>query len=89
MSTSSVLGGTSAPLQVDTKDIDLLGPSDSSDSGNDVQGRARCPPRPTTLANGSDTEATGPASALRSAKGSDSRTTAAEQATHLEERSAS
>jgi hypothetical protein len=77
MSTSSVLGGTSAPLQVDTKDIDLLGPSDSSDSGNYLQGAC---PMPIASDNpgecgfvtngGSDTEATGPANALRSAKAS-------------------
>ena len=38
MSNSSILGGTSAPLQADGKDVDLLGPSDTSDSGSDVQG---------------------------------------------------
>ena len=38
MSNSSILGGTSAPSQASGKDVDLLGPSDTSDSGSDVQG---------------------------------------------------
>lgn len=37
MSNSSILGGSHAAEQADGKDIDLLGPSDSSDSGSDVQ----------------------------------------------------
>ena len=38
MSNSSILGGSSAPAQADGKNVDALGPSDSSDSGSDVQG---------------------------------------------------
>ena len=38
MSNSSILGGNAAPVQADGKDVDLLGPSDTSDSGSDVQG---------------------------------------------------
>lgn len=38
MSNSSILGGTPAPRQAEGKDVDLLGPSDTSDSGSDVQG---------------------------------------------------
>ena len=38
MGTSSILGGERAPAQAAGKDVDALGPSDSSDSGSDVQG---------------------------------------------------
>lgn len=38
MATSSILGGTPAPAHAEGKDNDMLGPSDSSDSGSDVQG---------------------------------------------------
>lgn len=38
MATSSILGGTPAPAQAEGKDNDMLGPSDSSDSGSDVHG---------------------------------------------------
>lgn len=38
MGTSSILGGTPAPSQAEGRDVDALGPSDSSDSGSDVQG---------------------------------------------------
>ena len=38
MSNSSLLGGTSAPTSARGRDVDALGPSDSSDSGSDVQG---------------------------------------------------
>ncbi len=41
MATSSITGGEYAPEQADGKDIDLLGPSDSSDSGSDVSAGAR------------------------------------------------
>lgn len=37
MATSSILGGAPAPAQPSGKDIDALGPSDSTDSGSDVQ----------------------------------------------------
>ena len=38
MSHSSILGGEKAPTQARGRDTDALGPSDSSDSGSDVQG---------------------------------------------------
>ena len=38
MATSSILGGVRAPVQSPGRDTDALGPSDSSDSGSDVQG---------------------------------------------------
>lgn len=38
MGNSSILGGTVAPSQADGRDTDALGPSDSSDSGSDIQG---------------------------------------------------
>lgn len=38
MATSSILGGSPAPAHAQGKDNDALGPSDSSDSGSDVQG---------------------------------------------------
>lgn len=38
MSTSSILGGERAARRGPGKDVDALGPSDSSDSGSDVQG---------------------------------------------------
>ena len=37
MSTHPLLGGSRAPVQAPGKDIDALGPSDTSDSGSDVQ----------------------------------------------------
>ncbi len=37
MATSSILGGEHAPMQPRGTDIDALGPSDTSDSGSDVQ----------------------------------------------------
>jgi len=38
MATSSILGADRAPGQADGRDVELLGPSDTSDSGSDVQG---------------------------------------------------
>lgn len=38
MSRSSILGGQSAPARAPGNDVDALGPSNSSDSGSDVQG---------------------------------------------------
>ena len=38
MAQSSILGGERAPSQARGRGADLLGPSDSSDSGSDVQG---------------------------------------------------
>jgi len=49
MSSSSILGGASAPVQADGKSVDLLGPSDSSDSGSDVQGQRPMATAPESL----------------------------------------
>ena len=38
MSHSSILGGDRAPQQAPGRDSDTLGPSDTSDSGSDIQG---------------------------------------------------
>jgi hypothetical protein len=38
MANSSILGGTRAPRRASGHDVDTLGPSDSSDSGSDIQG---------------------------------------------------
>ena len=38
MATSSILGGRRAPSQAEGRDAGALGPSDTSDSGSDVQG---------------------------------------------------
>jgi hypothetical protein len=38
MATSSILGGERAATQADGRDARALGPSDSSDSGSDIQG---------------------------------------------------
>lgn len=38
MSNSSILGGERAARQAIGRDVDALGPSDSSDSGSDIQG---------------------------------------------------
>ena len=38
MATSNILGGNRTPKQARGRDVDALGPSDSSDSGSDVQG---------------------------------------------------
>lgn len=43
MATSSILGGERVAPRADGRDIDLLGPSDSSDSGSDIQGERRMP----------------------------------------------
>ena len=48
MAKSSILGGEHAPARGPGHDVDALGPSDSSDSGSDVQGE-----RP--MATGADT----------------------------------
>jgi hypothetical protein len=52
MATSSILGGTAAPRRPRGTGADLLGPSDSSDSGSDVQGER-------TLATEADDGGTG------------------------------
>jgi hypothetical protein len=41
MSHSSILGGDRAPQQAGGRDDETLGPSDTSDSGSDVQGATR------------------------------------------------
>ena len=41
MSHSSILGGNRAPQQAPGRDAETLGPSDSSDSGSDIQGSSR------------------------------------------------
>jgi hypothetical protein len=41
MSQSSILGGDRAPQQARGRDAEMLGPSDSSDSGSDIQGASR------------------------------------------------
>ncbi|HEY4958649.1 MAG TPA: hypothetical protein VII31_12625 [Caldimonas sp.] len=41
MSQSSILGGDRAPQQARGRDAETLGPSDSSDSGSDIQGASR------------------------------------------------
>jgi hypothetical protein len=46
MAQSSILGGERAARQADGKDVDLLGPSDSSDSGSDMQGASPMPTAP-------------------------------------------
>lgn len=62
MANSSILGGTRAPETPAGKDIDSLGPSDSSDSGSDVQSDAP--------GNASADEAEGAEGALSTAHGS-------------------
>ncbi|WOB10827.1 hypothetical protein [Piscinibacter gummiphilus] len=52
MATSSILGGSAAPQRPRGTGADLLGPSDSSDSGSDVQGER-------TLATDADDGGTG------------------------------
>jgi hypothetical protein len=43
MATSSILGGEETARRATGRDIDSLGPSDSSDSGADVQGERTMP----------------------------------------------
>src|SRR5687767_14177088 len=43
MSNSSILGGEKVAPRPEAHDVDLLGPSDTSDSGSDVQGERRMP----------------------------------------------
>ena len=38
MATSSILGAERAPTQAEGRDVEALGPSDTSDSGSDIQG---------------------------------------------------
>jgi hypothetical protein len=46
MSNSSILGGTTRSSGARGRDVDALGPSDSSDSGSDVQGERAMPTAP-------------------------------------------
>jgi len=48
MATSSILGADRAPSQAKGRDVEALGPSDTSDSGSDVQGELDLAP-PTDL----------------------------------------
>lgn len=48
MATSSILGGDRPQAQPSGTDVDALGPSDSSDSGSDVQLQRRMPTAPDT-----------------------------------------
>jgi hypothetical protein len=41
MATSSIVGGERAAQQAEGRDDDVLGPSDTSDSGSDIQGARR------------------------------------------------
>ncbi|VWX62849.1 conserved hypothetical protein [Burkholderiales bacterium 8X] len=66
MATSSILGGDHVPVTPRGNDIDALGPSDTSDSGSDVQsdaGRAQPMDEETEgalpIAHGSDSDAAG------------------------------
>lgn len=45
MANSSILGGEVPAKRAKGKDVDALGPSDSSDSGSDVQGQSSMPTR--------------------------------------------
>jgi len=46
MSHSSILGGDRAPQQAPGRDAETLGPSDTSDSGSDIQGATRLKTEP-------------------------------------------
>jgi len=68
MATNSILdGGQAAPRRARGRDIDALGPSDSSDSGSDVHGERPMPTLPDNpgelgalpVESGSDTDASG------------------------------
>ena len=68
MSQSSILGGERAPQQAPGRDAETLGPSDSSDSGSDIQGATRMKTEPeegleaggaTPVVEDSDTDAAG------------------------------
>ena len=67
MATSSILGGERATARASGRDVDALGPSDTSDSGSDVQGERTMPTQPDnpgeygalTVDLGSDSDASG------------------------------
>jgi hypothetical protein len=46
MATSSILGGERATARASGRDVDALGPSDTSDSGSDVQHERTMPTQP-------------------------------------------
>ena len=46
MTNSSIVGGRPAPRKAPGRDVDALGPSDSSDSGSDIQGERRMATEP-------------------------------------------
>lgn len=46
MANSSILGGTRAPQRPDGTGVDAFGPSDTSDSGSDIQGESTMPTSP-------------------------------------------
>lgn len=46
MATSSIQGGETVPARPSGTDVDALGPSDSTDSGSDVQHERRMPTDP-------------------------------------------
>lgn len=66
MATSSLVGGAHIPTEIQGDGIDALGPSDSSDSGSDVQsdhGQSALPDAGAVgaipIAHGSDTDSAG------------------------------
>ena len=68
MSQSSILGGDRAAQQAPGRDAETLGPSDTSDSGSDIQGATRLKTEPeegeetggaTPIAEDSDSDAEG------------------------------
>lgn len=50
MARSSILGGQTPPTRPSGSDMDMLGPSDTSDSGSDVQGERRMATAPDNAA---------------------------------------
>lgn len=67
MSQSSITGGERAPKQAEGRSADVLGPSDTSDSGSDIQGATRLKTSAeegelggaTPIARGSDSDSMG------------------------------
>jgi hypothetical protein len=67
MARSSIMGGDTPATRPEGTDVDLLGPSDTSDSGSDVQGERRMATEPDNPAewgalvseHGSDSDASG------------------------------
>lgn len=81
MSNSSILGGEAAASRASGRDTDSLGPSDSSDSGSDVQGERMMPTgadtpdelgsMPVDLSSDSDSSGTGERGAAAGDSGRD------------------